>query len=257
MACLAQRDPVAALARGHHGYIYDQNYTRRPSPGEVKHILENILDNLLGPSGADEILSHRWARVHVITAMTRGLSRTAPRATIAAAMAAAALGNLVSRKALGLQITRFIFHSAGDTTPFAHVADLPTTNATLTRENIQPVLLASGAIPLVVEGIEIPGRPGEVHWDGGVIDYHLDLDFGAGDGLILYPHFYDYIVPGWFDKGLRWRRGTASNVDRVLLITVSGVCGVASRRKDSGQKGFLRIPAERENSPVAGIAGCQ
>ena len=59
---------------------------------------------------------------------------------------------------------------------------------------------------MVVEGVEIPGRPGEVHWDGGVLDYHLDLDFGPTDGLILYPHFYDHIVPGWFDKALRWRR---------------------------------------------------
>src|SRR5687768_18307489 len=30
MACLAQRDPVAALARGHHAYIYEQRYSHRP-----------------------------------------------------------------------------------------------------------------------------------------------------------------------------------------------------------------------------------
>jgi hypothetical protein len=74
---------------------------------------------------------------------------------------------------------------------------------------------------MVVEGVEIPGRPGEVHWDGGVLDYHPDLDFGPGEGLILYPHFYDHIVPGWFDKGLSWRRAGAGNFDRVLLIAPS------------------------------------
>ena len=73
----------------------------------------------------------------------------------------------------------------------------------------------------MLEGVRIPGRDGEVHWDGGVIDYHLDLDFGTGDGLILYPHFYDHIVPGWFDKALGWRRGTPANFDRVLLIAPS------------------------------------
>ncbi len=221
MACLAQRDPVAALARGHHGYIYDQLYTARPSPHEVTLVLQRLVTDLLGQSGVEEILTHSWARVHIITAMTKGLSRTAPRIGVGAAMAAAAFGNLVSRKALALQIKRFVFHSAGDKTPFAHFSDLPTIHAPLTRENLPSVLLASGAIPLVVEGVEIPGRPGEVHWDGGVIDYHPDLDFGAGEGLILYPHFYDYVVPGWFDKPLKWRRATGKNFDRVLLIAPS------------------------------------
>lgn len=220
MACFAQRDPVAALARGHHGYIYDQIYTPRPSPKEVTAILSKILDDMLGPTGVDEILAHPWARLHVITAMTKLLPATGGRAVLAAALGAAALGNLVSRKVLGMQIRRFVFHS-GETSTFEHLADLPTLHAKLTRDNTRDVLLASGAIPMVVEGVEIPGRPGEVHWDGGVLDYHLDLDFGQTDGLILYPHFYDHIVPGWFDKGLKWRRPWGANFDRVLLIAPS------------------------------------
>jgi hypothetical protein len=221
MACLAQNDPVAVLARGHHGYIYDQNYTRKPSANEVTIVLRRLLDDLLGESGVDEIMNHPWARMHVITAMTRGLSPTAPRVAIGAAMAAAAFGNLLNRRALGFQITRYVFNSAGDETPFAHITDLPTVHVPLTRENLKPVLLASGAIPLVVEGAYVPGREGEVHWDGGVIDYHLDLDFGTGDGLILYPHFYEHIVPGWFDKALPWRRASGRNFSRVLLIAPS------------------------------------
>ncbi len=246
MACLAQRDPVAALARGHHGYIYDQGYTARPSPSEVTGVLLSILDDLLGASGVEEILTHPWARVHVITAMTKRLSRTAPRIAIGAAMAAVAFGNLLSRRALSLQIERFVFHSAGDITPFAHFSDLPTVHVPLTRDNARAVLLASGAIPLVVEGVEIPGRPGEVHWDGGVIDYHLDLDFGKGDGLILYPHFYDHIVPGWFDKPLAWRRADGKNFERVLLIAPSAEF-VASLPggKIPDRKDFYSMPQDK------------
>jgi len=221
MACLAQRDPVAALARGHHGYIYDQRYTKKPSASEVTRVLRRLLDDLLGDNGVEEIMSHPWARMHVITAMTRGLSATASRLAVGAAMGAAAFGNLVNRRALGLQITRYIFNSAGDATPFEHIADLPTVHVPLTRENLKAVLLASGAIPLVVEGVEVPGRDGEVHWDGGVTDYHLNLNFGEGDGLILYPHFYDHIIPGWFDKALPWRRAAGDNFSRVLLIAPS------------------------------------
>lgn len=242
MACLAQRDPIAALARGHHGYIYDQNYSTKPSTSEVTIVLRRILDDLLGDSGVDEIMSHPWARMHVITAMTRGLSSAAPRAAIGAAMAAAAFGNLLSRRALGFQITRYIFNSAGDTTPFAHIADLPTVHIPLTRENLKQVLLASGAIPLVVEGVDVPGRGGEVHWDGGVIDYHLDLDFGVGDGLVLYPHFYDHIVPGWFDKALPWRRASGENFSRVLLIAPSReFVAVLPGRKIPDRKDFYSM----------------
>ena len=80
MACLGQRDPVAALARGHHAYIYEQRYTPKPSQQEVTRILGAALDRILGDTGADEILAHPWARLHVITAEGRGLAASASRA---------------------------------------------------------------------------------------------------------------------------------------------------------------------------------
>jgi hypothetical protein len=221
MACLAQRDAVAALERGHHGYIYDQRYTPRPGPREVTRVLSRVLDDILGPSGVDEILSHPWARVHIITALGTGFAARDKRWSLMVALAIAATANFVSRRYLALQMKRYVFHSAGSDTPFLHLSDLPTTHLPLTRENLRAVLLASGSIPLVLEGVTIPGREGELHWDGGVVDYHLDLDFGAGDGIVLYPHFFDHIVPGWFDKGITWRRGTSVNFDRALLIAPS------------------------------------
>src|SRR3954469_18882940 len=54
MACFAQRDPVAALDRGHNRYIHEQRYSRRPSPQEVTSVLSKVLDDLLGPNGVDE-----------------------------------------------------------------------------------------------------------------------------------------------------------------------------------------------------------
>ena len=221
MACLAQRDPIAALGRGHRAYIYEQRYSPKPSAAEVGAVLGRALDLLLGPTGVDEILSHPWARLHVITAEGRGLAASSRRPVLAAGLALAIAGNLVTRRALSLQMRRWIFHSAGEHTPFAHLADLPTRHAALTRENLRDALLASGAIPLLVDGVRIPGTEGGVHWDGGVLDYHLDLDFGRGDGLVLYPHFYGHVVPGWFDKSLRWRRAGATNFRRALLIAPS------------------------------------
>lgn len=221
MACLAQRDPVAALDRGHRAYIYDQHYSRRPSTREVTEVLTRALDTLLGEHGVAEILAHPWARLHIITAEGRGLAASERRLLLTASIAIAAAGNLVSRKSLALQMRRNIFHSAGDVTPFAHLSDLPTVHHRLTAENLRPALLASGSIPLLLEGVRVPGTPRGVHWDGGVLDYHLDLDFGPGDGLVLYPHFYSHVVPGWFDKSLTWRRARGDNFRRALLIAPS------------------------------------
>lgn len=233
MACLAQRDPVAALARGHDAYVDRQRYSsRRPSAAEVSAVLGSCLGALLGDTGVDEILAHPWVRLHVITAEARGPAASTRRGVLTAALALAAAGNLVSRRALAWQLTRCVFHSCGDTTPFAHLADLPTVHRPLTRENLRAALQASGSIPLLMEGVRVPGAPG-LHWDGGVLDYHLDLDFGwttlgtSGDdaGLVLYPHFYAHVVPGWFDKGLRWRRARGprhqANFRRTLLVAPS------------------------------------
>lgn len=221
MACLAQRDPVAALARGHHAYIYEQHYSRKPTLREVTDVCAHVLDLILGANGVEEILGHPWARVHIITAQGRGLAASERPLLIAASMAMAAAGNLISRRSLAWQMKRCIFHSAGDETPFRHLSDLPTEHVRLTRENLRSALLASGSIPMLVEGVKIPGTPRGVHWDGGVLDYHLDLDFGPGEGLVVYPHFYSHVVPGWFDKALKWRRAQGANFRRALLIAPS------------------------------------
>jgi hypothetical protein len=221
MACLAQRDPLAALARGHHAYIHEQRYSTRPTTREVTAVLTRALDLLLGPTGVDEILAHPTFRVHVITAVGRGLAASERRLLLATSIGLAAAVNTVARRSLALQFRRCVFHAAGDATPFATLGDLPTTHVALTRDNLRPALLASGSIPLLLEGVKIPGTPRGVHWDGGVLDYHLDLDFGPGDGLVLYPHFYGHVVPGWFDKALRWRRARGANFRRALLMAPS------------------------------------
>jgi hypothetical protein len=245
MACLAQRDPVAALARGHHAYIYEQVYPPKPTPAQVTQVLGRALDVLLGPRGAEEILAHPWARVHIITARGRWLAASQRRLGLMAGLAIAAAGNLVSRRTLGWQLERVIFHSCGDETPFAHLADLPTVHLPLTRENVRDALLASGSIPLLLEGVRIAGAPpGGVYWDGGVLDYHLDLDFGRGEGLVLYPHYYSHVVPGWFDKSLPWRRAPALNFRRTLLLAPSDeFVQSLPGRKIPDRRDFYGMPA--------------
>jgi hypothetical protein len=97
-----------------------------------------------------------------------------------------------------------------------------THTVTLDRENLGDALLASASIPMVLEGVpNIARAPAGVYWDGGIIDYHLHLPYHRAEGLVLYPHFTDRIVPGWLDKGMPWRRGRGEWLDNVLLVAPS------------------------------------
>ena len=141
--------------------------------------------------------------------------------SIASALTISALLNLVGRGTLSAHFRRVVFSNAGNDSPLHQLRDLPTQHIALTAENLRDVLRASGSIPMVIDGVAIPSAPGGLHWDGGVTDYHLDLDYATGNGLVLYPHFYPYVVPGWFDKSLPWRRARVSNVRRTLLLAPS------------------------------------
>ena len=125
--------------------------------------------------------------------------------------------------------------------------DLPTTHVALTAHNLHDALRASGSIPMVIDGVALASAPGGLHWDGGVTDYHLDLDFGAGDGLVLYPHFFPYVIPGWFDKSLPWRRAGVSNFRRALLLAPSAefVATLPGRRIPDRNDFFAMSDSER------------
>jgi hypothetical protein len=60
----------------------------------------------------------------------------------------------------------------------------PVHRVALDETNFRPALMATGSIPLVMSPVrKIPGAPDGAYWDGGVIDYHLDIPFTSeGEG---------------------------------------------------------------------------
>jgi hypothetical protein len=219
MACLGLPDPAAALARTREAYI-EQNYPPRPGPDLVSAKASAILDALLGPDGERALLAHPWARQHVLATQFRGLLAAGRRAPLALGCAAAGLLNLAARGSLKLQMRRAVFHQ-GDRAPFDRLNDFPTLHLALDAATVKPALMASASLPLIMQHVRIPAGGAQVFMDGGMVDYHPDFDFGAGDGLVFYPHFYPHVVPGWFDKPLPWRRSRYRNFSRALLLAPS------------------------------------
>jgi hypothetical protein len=80
--------------------------------------------------------------------------------------------------------------------------------------------MASGAIPLVVAGIQnIYGAPNGIYRDGGLIDYHLTHNYAVTEeDVILFFTHQERIIPGWLDKRLSYRRPNADILDNVLMI---------------------------------------
>jgi hypothetical protein len=220
-ACYAQADPVAAIERFEEAYL-GQTYSERPDIHEITAMSRDILRYVLGESGVEDILGGPLFRMHVMGVRARHVMASERRAVLGAALIVAALLNAASRSTLGWSFERALFYDARDLPPFFDVTGFPLQRIPLAADNVEDAVVASGSIPLVLSGVrDIAGaRPG-VYRDGGVIDYHLDLPHSDAERLTLFPHFYGRIVPGWFDKKLRWRRPQAGNVERTILVSPS------------------------------------
>jgi hypothetical protein len=221
MCCLATADPVAAIDRLAKLYSEEQ-YSDTPTQREITLKAEAMLAGMLGPTGAVEIASNERFLTTIVADRSRGFGSSRHKGLQTASLGLAALANVVSRRSLSLFFERTLFSTQGRESPWASVDDLRTTLVPLRENNIMQAMMATGAIPYVLEGVrDIPGAPSGLYWDGGMTDYHFDMDFHAGDGLVLYPHFSAEVIPGWFDKALPWRRAHAQHYDRVVLVTPS------------------------------------
>jgi len=220
-ACYAQNRPHEALARFEEAYL-EQRYSHDPDIHEITGRSREILAEVLGENGAAEILSHPVLRTHVITVRAKSIAASEHPTTLGASLLLAATANLISRKSLGALFVRSIFYDSRDLPPFHDIRGFPLEQTQLTPENLGDSIRASGSIPLVLSGVrDIAGAPAGMYRDGGIIDYHLDLPTSSENKLTLFPHFYDFLKPGWFDKKLGWRRNQDANIDRTILVCPS------------------------------------
>jgi hypothetical protein len=227
MATACLHDPVAALARLERDYIA-QDYELPPGrkTPTAAHVSERFGANLQSFYGGriGEVLGNPRYRLHIVTSRGRHVLGREHQLRTPLGYLGAFLSNSVRRKAMGAWLERVVFSSAGTgaaaALPFA-TTDYRTRQVALSEANFQPALQASCSIPFVLKAIhDIPGAPPGAYWDGGITDYHLHLDYRpqASSGIVLYPHFQKSVVPGWLDKGLRWRHRATSFLDDLLVL---------------------------------------
>jgi hypothetical protein len=221
LACLACAKPTAALDRLAEAYLGERRYRPRAPSSVVDAIRDDLLAATFDGESAAAIVDHPMIRLHVLASRTGGLSRRYRRQRLALRLGLAAMGNMLSRRTLGWQFQRAVFHSRGDAGPLDGIDDLPTSHIPLEASNLRAALSASAAVPFVMEGVKVTGAPTGLYRDAGLLDYNPVFAYRGSRGLVLYPHYFAYLTPGWFDRSLRSRRVRPHALDRTVLLAPS------------------------------------
>ncbi len=220
MACYAQADPLAALARFEAFYL-DQRYSAKPDREEITRECARLLAGILGEQGVVEIAANPRFRLHVIAARARGGAASENRQRLLGSMALLAASNMLSARAPFWFFDRVLFRHAQGAFPWHDSLPL-SANAELHAGNIRDALMATAAIPLVLSGVRnITGAPEGIYRDGGLTDYHLAVPSAPQPGITLFPQFFPRVVPAWFDKSLSWRVPRPQDFADVLLLAPS------------------------------------
>jgi hypothetical protein len=243
MATACLNDPAQAFQRLESGYIRQhfevQPGQKRPNAQLVSEQFSQSLQDFYG-GRLQEVLQHPRYKLHIVTSRGRHLLGREHHLRTPLGYLGAFVTNTVHRKAMGAWLERVVFSSQGSPLPFA-TSDYRTRQVALNEANFNPALQASCSIPFMLNSVHnIPGAPPGAYWDGGITDYHLHLnyasdliaggedksrttgqsspEFSARTGLVLYPHFQKAVVPGWLDKGLKWRHRATHFLDNMVLL---------------------------------------
>lgn len=219
-ACFSQNDPVAAITRLAESYS-ETVYSDNAKPEEITIKAVELLNYVLDDNGIDEIINNKIFKTHFLVNKTNGFVGSENKVTQSLGLIKSILLNRVDRKLLRNQYERFVFKSPSSQLIIDDYCNFKTQYADLTSSNLKEALLASGSIPIVMEGIKnIAGVPKGMYRDGGIVDYHFDFKLKNNDGLILYPHFNSQPKAGWFDKSLK-RKVLAENYDNIVMLVPS------------------------------------
>lgn len=229
MSILAMANPLAAIDRFESTYV-DYEWLKKPGPSDVSRVTRWTLDQLLGDRGEQEILSDPYMRMHILAVRSKHLLAYDSKLPLLMGLLSTWGANAVSRRNLRFFFERALFSDPRSRAPFHDMVDdtgLATINVDLNDGNYRDAVMATSSIPLVMDGIpEIAGAPKGMYRDGGFTDYHFNSAF-LGDvtepsnDLVLYPHYRERIIPGWFDKAWQGRGPSAQYYDRALVIAPS------------------------------------
>lgn len=218
-SALAFENPLIGLERFKEGY-FSQRYSAKPSREEITSVIPQVMDAYINPDTIAHILKHPYARLNMIAVRSKGFLASENRMVQGTGLITAMLANTLSRGTLNRFFDRILFTDARDKSPIIGKDVFPTLQVELDQGNFKPAILATSAIPMVMEGVnEVPSAPKGMYRDGGLLDYHLTLPYQMKEeGIVFQSHFFEQVKPSWFDKNLKNRRASEEEKKHVLLV---------------------------------------
>lgn len=218
------------------------SFHKKMTPNDVSQICQDMLCHLV-QGQEQKIVDHPDYHLGVLSVQAQHIFKSDHRIALLASMLGIVGTTAIARKHSKWFMQRVISQPHSEYCFQLSEDDFKTHYQTLTKDNLIDWLMASASIPGVMSAIkDIPNAPKGYYRDGGLIDYHIDLPFNS-QGLVLYPHFTNQIIPGWFDKFFN-RNANPNNQARTVLISPSQAYldklpqGRLPDRKDFVQKGL-------------------
>tara|TARA_B110000003_G_scaffold70210_2_gene71620 strand:+ start:730 stop:1788 length:1059 start_codon:yes stop_codon:yes gene_type:complete len=219
--CYPQQNPVAAIEEFEHEYI-EQEFSTEGNKRKISNHLRSMLDLMCDDTGLESIIYHPYFRTHILTSKARHILKSEYNPILMLGLLGSMTANAFDRRLLRYFFSRGLFFDAREAPLIKNITEFPMHAIPLGKDNLKDAVIASSAIPIFMEGIkDIKRAPSGVYRDGGIIDYHMDFLSVDTDHYALYPHFFDYLKPGWFDKSLFWRNVQKRNLDRTIFICPS------------------------------------
>ncbi len=218
--CLAMACKVPLNAYEKLRIAYSRNvFNKMDTPESIGAALKRNVEDFLGDADVPFILDHPDFDLAIHSVRSRGPAASWNRKIEGSTLIGAFLLNMVARRGLSIFYERVIFISA-PVPPLFLENSFRGRSVGLNRENLRQAALATGSLPYIVAGVRnIPAAPPGTYRDGGLADYQLNQDYCPGEeGITLFFHHQERIIPGWFDKVLPWRKPPKGSLDRVLQI---------------------------------------
>ncbi len=177
-----------------------------------------------GEEGISEIINNPRYHLHIGASRCHGFLNSSNQHLQTLSMTAAGLKAIFSARHLVGHADRVVFSDTRSKHEFEARDGFPILHKALTADSLPDAMSASAAVPVYMRGIRFADDPGHLYRDGGLIDYHPvpGAFWPQSDGLILYPHFFEYCKLRWFDKFLpSWRRAPTRLLDNVVLVSPS------------------------------------
>ena len=125
----------------------------------------------------EEIINNDVFIAHFIVAKCDGFVASENKLKQGIGLVKSMLSNRIGRSLLTSQYERYIFQHKHSDLVIHDPYNFSTTKLNLSQNNIKGALLASGAIPMVMQGIrDIAECPQGMYRDGGIVDYHFDFE---------------------------------------------------------------------------------